>query len=49
MMDSQMPDFPSFTEHQVQHDRGNLYVLDAGHWPQIDAAADVAHIMVSTH
>jgi pimeloyl-ACP methyl ester carboxylesterase len=26
-----------------------LHVLDAGHWPQIDAAAEVARIMLARH
>jgi haloalkane dehalogenase len=26
-----------------------LHVLEAGHWPQIDAAADVARIMLASH
>jgi haloalkane dehalogenase len=26
-----------------------LHVLEAGHWPQIDAAAEVARIMLAIH
>ena len=26
-----------------------LHILDAGHWPQIDAAADVARILLASH
>jgi haloalkane dehalogenase len=28
MSDSQRTDFPAFTEHRVQRDRGSLYVRD---------------------
>jgi haloalkane dehalogenase len=28
MTDSQRTDFPAFTEHRVQRDRGSLYVRD---------------------
>jgi len=28
MTDSQKTDFPAFTEHRVQRDRGSLYVRD---------------------
>jgi pimeloyl-ACP methyl ester carboxylesterase len=32
-----------------QHKTSVLHVLDAGHWPQIDAAADVARIMLTSY
>ena len=32
---------------QSQLRRATLHALDAGHWPQIDAAADAARIMLA--
>jgi haloalkane dehalogenase len=32
-----------------QAKNGMLHVLEAGHWPQIDAAAEVARIMLASH
>jgi haloalkane dehalogenase len=26
-----------------------LHILEAGHWPQIDAAADVARLLLASH
>lgn len=38
----------SVAEHlRSQAARASLHVLDAGHWPQVDAASEVARIMLS--
>ena len=37
-------------EHlRSQARNASLHALDAGHWPQIDAATEVARIMLASH